>query len=147
MEENEFKGFMFLQRWLWRVLSSGMYRRVVRWKSSDVDRSTCHTQQDAYHEGYSSTLNIEMTCPSETSADIQQTTQRYIPEDRTLQFKIVITLLTMAIITSVRQVRLTESISWKSSGKIRHPPNFFWWPLTTRLCLLRNNAPCGPVKI
>jgi hypothetical protein len=35
---------------------------------------------------YSSTLNIEEICSSETSADIQQTTRRYMPEDSTLNF-------------------------------------------------------------
>jgi hypothetical protein len=31
-------GFQVLQRWLWTVLSSGIKRRVVRWKSTDVSR-------------------------------------------------------------------------------------------------------------
>jgi hypothetical protein len=34
---------------------------------------------------YSSTQNMEATCSSETSADFQRTTHRYIPEDRTLR--------------------------------------------------------------
>jgi hypothetical protein len=34
---------------------------------------------------YSSAIKIEVTCSSETSADFQRTTWRYIPEDRTLQ--------------------------------------------------------------
>jgi hypothetical protein len=33
---------------------------------------------------YSSTLNMEAICFSETSADFQQATWRYIPEDGTL---------------------------------------------------------------
>jgi hypothetical protein len=33
---------------------------------------------------YSSTLKMEATCSSETSVDLQWTTRRYIPEDRTL---------------------------------------------------------------
>jgi hypothetical protein len=33
---------------------------------------------------YSSTLKMEETCPSETLVDFQQTTQCYIPEDRSL---------------------------------------------------------------
>jgi hypothetical protein len=33
---------------------------------------------------YSSTLKMEETCSSETSVDFQQTTQRYILEDKTL---------------------------------------------------------------
>jgi hypothetical protein len=32
---------------------------------------------------YSSTLNLEATCSSETSVDLQRTTRCYIPEDRT----------------------------------------------------------------
>jgi hypothetical protein len=34
---------------------------------------------------YSSTLKMEATCYSEKSVDIQQTTRRYIPEDRILE--------------------------------------------------------------
>jgi hypothetical protein len=34
---------------------------------------------------YSSALKMEAICSSETSVDIQRTTQRYIPEDSTLQ--------------------------------------------------------------
>jgi hypothetical protein len=33
---------------------------------------------------YSSTLNMEAICSSETSVDVQWTTRRYIPEDGTL---------------------------------------------------------------
>jgi hypothetical protein len=32
----------FSERWLWRVLSPEVYRRVVRWKSTDVWRNTSH---------------------------------------------------------------------------------------------------------
>jgi hypothetical protein len=35
---------------------------------------------------YSSTLKMEVTCSSEMSVEFQQTTGRYIPEDRNLQF-------------------------------------------------------------
>jgi hypothetical protein len=31
-------------------------------------------------------LQMEATCSSETLADFQRTAQRYIPEDKTLQF-------------------------------------------------------------
>jgi hypothetical protein len=34
---------------------------------------------------YSSTVKMEATCSSQTSADIQRTTPRYIPEDRTIE--------------------------------------------------------------
>jgi hypothetical protein len=33
-----------------------------------------------------STLKMDVTCSSETSVDIQQTTRRYIPEDGTHKF-------------------------------------------------------------
>jgi hypothetical protein len=33
------------------------------------------------------TLKMEATCSSETSTDFQRTTQRYVPEDRTLNKK------------------------------------------------------------
>jgi hypothetical protein len=36
---------------------------------------------------YFRTLKMEPTCSSETSADFQPITRRYIPEDRTLLFK------------------------------------------------------------
>jgi hypothetical protein len=37
---------------------------------------------------YSSTLKMDVTCSSETTADIQQTTWHYIPEKRNLQTKV-----------------------------------------------------------
>jgi hypothetical protein len=36
------------------------------------------------HAAYSSTVKMEVTCPSETSVDFHRTTQRYIQEDRIL---------------------------------------------------------------
>jgi hypothetical protein len=39
---------------------------------------------------YSSTLKMVVTCSSETSADFQQTAQLYIPEDRTIHFKVIL---------------------------------------------------------
>jgi hypothetical protein len=37
---------------------------------------------------YSSTVNMEATCSSETSVEFQRTTRRYIPEDRDLHVSI-----------------------------------------------------------
>jgi hypothetical protein len=48
---------------------------------------TMHTTSfilDSYL-AYSSTLTVEATYSSETSVEVQRTTWRYIPEDRTLQ--------------------------------------------------------------
>lgn len=45
---------------------------------------------------YPSTLNMDMTCPSETSVGFQQTTQHYIPADRTIheiEFAIAMSIL------------------------------------------------------
>jgi hypothetical protein len=39
---------------------------------------------------YSSTINTEATCSSETSGDFGRSTRRYIPDDRTLQFSDVV---------------------------------------------------------
>jgi hypothetical protein len=39
---------------------------------------------------YSLTLKIEVTCSSEMLVDFQQTTQRYIPEDRILHNEILL---------------------------------------------------------
>jgi hypothetical protein len=57
-----------------------------------MEQAAVRTLQTAYDRlmpsscmAYSSTLKMEATCSSETSADFRQTTRRYIPEDRTLQ--------------------------------------------------------------
>jgi hypothetical protein len=66
----------FSQRWLWRELSSAIWRHVVRWESGDVS-VTC--------SDYSSALHLEAIRSSETSADFQRTTRRHMPEDRILR--------------------------------------------------------------
>jgi hypothetical protein len=79
---------------LWRVLSSGIWRRVVRWKSSDVsqehiffifrvDAELCLPLTFTLFpcSAHSSTLKMEAICPSKTSVDIQRAIQRYIPGD------------------------------------------------------------------
>jgi hypothetical protein len=58
----------FWQRWLWRVLFSGIWRRVVCWKSSD------------FSEGQSPPSSWS----TETSVDFQRVRLRNIPEDGTL---------------------------------------------------------------
>jgi hypothetical protein len=79
-----------------RLLSSEI--RVVRWKSTDVSRNKSPPssglknkpskkpawKQVVSRSPYFSTLKMEAACSSETSVDIQRTTRRYIPEDRTL---------------------------------------------------------------
>jgi hypothetical protein len=55
---------------IWRVQSSRMWRRVVVWKSTDVPEE-----------------QVASACSSETSVDFQQTTWRYIPQDRTLHIQ------------------------------------------------------------
>jgi hypothetical protein len=35
-DNSKEQNFKFSHRWLWRILSSGIQRRVVRWKSTDV---------------------------------------------------------------------------------------------------------------
>jgi hypothetical protein len=60
---------------------SARNQRASRWKML----ATC------FHTGscsvYSSTLKMEAICSSETSADIQWTTRRYIPEDNNRQYQ------------------------------------------------------------
>jgi hypothetical protein len=81
---------------IWRVLFSAIWRRVVRWKSTEVSEkhivsvfrvkvksyllSACYKLVSclAY-----STMKIHRTCSSETSVGIQRTTRRDVPEDRT----------------------------------------------------------------
>jgi hypothetical protein len=63
-----------------------------------------------FHAGscsvYSSTLKVEEICPSETSADFQRTTRRYIPEDRTLHCRY----------TSHRVAIILQLYYWQSSS-------------------------------
>jgi hypothetical protein len=42
---------------------------------------------------YSSPLEMEATCSSKISVDFQQTTQCYIPEDRTLHMKLQLKIM------------------------------------------------------
>jgi hypothetical protein len=92
----------FSQWWLW-VLSSGIWRRVVRWKSTDVSeehvasnlqgwRIRINQEINQREAGgkqrclyYTSTLKIKATSFSETSEDSQRTIRLFISEDRTLQ--------------------------------------------------------------
>jgi hypothetical protein len=53
----------------------GTYRLQVAW----------HLLARWFAEPMSSTLKMEATCSSETSAETQRTTRRHIPEDDTLQ--------------------------------------------------------------
>jgi hypothetical protein len=60
----------------WHIMPCGPLKFNRRFEG------TCHLHLQG---AYSSTLKMEATCSSEKSVDFQQTTQRYIPEDRTLQ--------------------------------------------------------------
>jgi hypothetical protein len=42
-------------------------------------------------KAYSPTMKKEATCSSDTPANLQRTTQRYIPEDRNLNFELLFT--------------------------------------------------------
>jgi hypothetical protein len=62
-----------------RVLSSGTYRAVVRGAfCKQIDLLVTGFVQ-VFFLAYSSTLNMEATCYSETSVDFKRTTRRYIP--------------------------------------------------------------------
>lgn len=71
---------------------------LVRRKSTEISEERCLHQARKQHEAllatfstllfclaYSSTMMIEATCSSEISADFQQATWHYIPENRTVQ--------------------------------------------------------------
>jgi hypothetical protein len=68
---------------LWRVLSSGIQRRVARWKSTDTSLLATFSILVSCLS-YSSTQKLGATSFSETSVDLQQTTRHYISEDITL---------------------------------------------------------------
>jgi hypothetical protein len=77
------------------VMKSIIWRRVVRWMSTDFSEehvasifrveeiSSAKTQQASRWQA-ASTLKTEAICSSETSVDPQRTTRRHIPEDDTL---------------------------------------------------------------
>jgi hypothetical protein len=123
----------FSQRWLRRVSSSGIWRCVVRWVSTDVSGGTyrlhlqgrrnrfskseashllvCCTQKFGlppacwFAEPNFSTLKMEAICSSETSVETQRTTRRHIPEDDTLQDKWGSTLKSLVrFLTRVLQI-------------------------------------------
>jgi hypothetical protein len=72
------KEYEFGQLILWRVSSSGIWRRVVRWVALDVSWLT------RWFAELSSTLKMEAIRSSETSGATQRTTGRHNPEDDTL---------------------------------------------------------------
>jgi hypothetical protein len=98
----------FSQRWIWRVSSSDIWRRVVRWVPTDISEkhiasifraeeiNSARNQQATKRclppaftlvscSACFSTLNMKAIYSSETSVDPQRTTRRHIPEDDTLQ--------------------------------------------------------------
>jgi hypothetical protein len=67
------------------VISSGIYRHVVRWKLSSVSEESLPQSsglkgKDKQETSIMQAANMEAKCSSETSVDFQQ---RYIPKDRT----------------------------------------------------------------
>jgi hypothetical protein len=70
-----------------RLPSSGIYRRIVRWVSTDVsEEHRLHLQgrRDNFSKKPASKQVIKAICSSETSVDSQQTTGHYIPKDGTI---------------------------------------------------------------
>jgi hypothetical protein len=78
---SELNGF-----WFWRVSSSGIWRRVVRWVLSDVSEehiaSTFRVEEIGTENQRAS--RWQAMCSSETSVETQRTTRRHTPEDDTL---------------------------------------------------------------
>jgi hypothetical protein len=63
------------------VTCSGIYHRVVRWKSTNV---SYEYSTFIFRLAYYSTLNMNEIYSSATSAEFHQTTWHYMPEDRYL---------------------------------------------------------------
>jgi hypothetical protein len=70
-----------------RAPSTGIWRRVVRWVSTDVSEehiaSICRVEKISWERNERKSRSEEL-CSSETSVDSQRTTCRYLPEDGTL---------------------------------------------------------------
>jgi hypothetical protein len=90
----------FSRRWLWRVSSSEIKPRVVRWVTTEVleehiasifrvkkislENSACHLLALRFlAELTFFALKMDAIYSSETSVDTQRTARRYIPEDDT----------------------------------------------------------------
>jgi hypothetical protein len=58
------------QQWPWRVVSSGIQHRVVRWQSTDVSEEHIAANLQGRRVGQARTL----TCSSATSVDFNRTT-------------------------------------------------------------------------
>jgi hypothetical protein len=71
----------------WRLLSSGIQRHAARWKSTDFSKNQSYSSIYSMLISclaYSSTLKMEATCYSEILIDVQPSTQRNIPEEKSL---------------------------------------------------------------
>jgi hypothetical protein len=84
------KDLRFSQRWLWRVLFSVIYRRVVCWKLTEVSEEHIasifrqNTKSKKISQSREHPWSRRWNIP-DSPVDFQQTTWRYIPEDRALQ--------------------------------------------------------------
>jgi hypothetical protein len=87
IKTSTLRDLRFLWWFLWRVLSSGMWRRVIWEKltyvSDDLTASIFRIKEKTTLAslGYSSTLKIEAVRPSETKVNFCETTRHNIPED------------------------------------------------------------------
>jgi hypothetical protein len=85
---NDCRYYTWLNN-VWSIPSSGIKRRVVRWKSTDVSEKYVASMFMVEAQlgnwfvliscmAYTSTLKMEATCFSETSVHFRRTTRRYI---------------------------------------------------------------------
>jgi hypothetical protein len=79
----------FSRRWLWKMPSSGMWRRVdpVKWTEVSEERIASIFRVAAAGSSLAnfSALKMEAICSTETSVHFTGSTRRHIPEDGILQ--------------------------------------------------------------
>jgi hypothetical protein len=105
-----FHDDLFPQRERWQKHSSS---KLLHWMQALLCLPPAFTLDSFF--AYSSTPKMETTCSSETSVDLQPSTRRYIPEDRTLQQFLYwkLALISLKIWSHVQNIPCQES--WRTN--------------------------------